>query len=156
MNDEELTRLETLAALTGPLRVGDDEGSVTVSDEWLILLRGAYTDEEPDRRYVARVDAAADLAVASLALVAEVRRLRADIARAEADARTSLDALHARCDALEAVVAALPTCGVCGRPATMDDTAFGCWCDDHRPEWTTPDEDLPYADALRALEVTRG
>lgn len=129
-------KLETLAALTGPLRVGDDEGSVTVSDEWLILLRGAYTDEEPDRRYVARVDAAADLAVASLALVAEVRRLRE------------------RCSALEAVVAALPQCTVDGCDAlatTLDETDGDERCDAHMTDapWV-----LEYAAALRALEVT--
>lgn len=100
--------------------------------------------------YAARYDLMRLLTLArhTPALVAEVRRLRA------------------RCDALEAVVRALPACVVCGEPATRAATdrahgrPMGSYCDTHAhplSEDIVRYHELPYAAALRALgEVTRG
>lgn len=53
---------------------------------------------------------------------------------------------------LEAVVAALPKCSACDRPATLKDDVDVPHCDVHGGQETFHDPDLPYATAVRALE----
>jgi hypothetical protein len=70
-----------------------------------------------------------------------------DAARREAD---RLREANAR---LRAVVAALPRCGHpgCGASATGQSEIGGPWCDAHAPLFACDQDDLPWADALRAL-----
>lgn len=76
---------------------------------------GAYVTADEALAVVAAYGGDVDPGVAR-ALAAEVHRLRSALAAAEAEARTALDALHARCDAAEAETKRL-------RAARLDDAA---------------------------------
>lgn len=84
-----MDRLKTLIATVGPLECTEDEGYTVVCDRDIVLLRGTGSPDEPDKRFVARVRAAAELAAAGPgilalqeerdALVAEIRAYLARI-----------------------------------------------------------------------------
>jgi hypothetical protein len=92
----------------------------------------------------------------------------ADGGQYRADWRAPIERLVARCAVLEAVVAALPKCDAagCQEPATYIDRMGLWWCDEavqavldqgHQPGYDAGGfRELPYAAALRALEMSSG